>query len=83
MANSKQYTIIINGTEHDWEEKEIAYQQVVNLAYANNPPTGENITFNVAYFKGNSNQEGFLSPNSKPLNVRNGMEFRVKHSTRS
>ncbi len=83
MTQPKQSTIIVNGTEHEWPEKEIVYQQVVNLAYDGNPPTGENITFNVAYFKGQSDQEGFLGPNSKPLHVRDGMEFRVKHSTRS
>ena len=81
--NSKDVTIIVNGSEHQWLEKEITYQQVVNLAYSNNPPTGENITFNVAYLKGRSDQEGFIGPNSKPLHVRDGMEFRVKHSTRS
>ena len=83
MAKPKQNTIIVNGTEHEWTEKEITYQQVVNLAYDGNPPTGDDITFNVAYFKGHGDQEGFLGPNSKPLHVRDGMEFRVKHSTRS
>lgn len=83
MAQPKQYHIVVNGTEHEWPEKEIAYQQVVDLAYAGNPPSGEGITFNVAYFKGNSDQEGFLGPNSKPIHVRDRMEFRVKHSTRS
>lgn len=83
MAQPNQDTIIVNGVEHEWLEKEITYQQVVNLAYDGNPPTGENVTFNVAYFKGHSDQEGFLGPNSKPLHVRDRMEFRVKHSTRS
>lgn len=83
MAQPKQNTIIINGTEHEWSEKEITYQQVVNLAYDGNPPTGDDTTFNVAYLKGHSDQEGFIGPNSKPLHVRDGMEFRVKHSTRS
>ena len=83
MPQSKQYTIIVNGTEHEWDEHEITYQQVVDLAYDGNPPTGDNITFNVAYFRGESDEEGFLGPNSKPLHIRDGMEFRVKHSTRS
>lgn len=83
MTQPKQSTIIVNGTEHEWSDKEITYQEVVSLAYDGNPPTGENITFNVAYFKGQSDKEGFLGPNSKPLHVRNRMEFRVKHSTRS
>ncbi len=79
----KTRTIIVNGTEHEWPDKKISYQDVVNLAYDGNPPSGDNITFTVAYFKGQSGQEGFLNPESKPVNVRKGMQFRVKHSTRS
>lgn len=83
MAHEKHIHIIVNGVEHDWAEKTITYQQVVDLAYDNNPPGGENTTFTVTYFKGHSDQTGFLGPNSKPLHVHEGMEFRVKHSTRS
>lgn len=79
----KTRIIIVNGTEHDWPDKKISYEEVVGLAYDGNPPSGENITFTVTYFKGQSGQEGFLNPESKPVNVRKGMQFRVKHSTRS
>lgn len=78
-----KHKIIVNGTHHEWPEKTIDYQQVVDLAYDGNPPGGEGTTFNVVYFKGHSGKEGFLGPNSKPVNVREGMEFRVRHSTRS
>lgn len=83
MADAKQHRIIVNGTEHDWPEKEITYQQVVDLAYGGSVHGGAGVTFTVAFLKGHSDNEGFLSPNSKPLHVRDGMEFRVKHSTRS
>lgn len=83
MSDNKKYTIIVAGTEHEWMNKEITYQEVVNLAYDGNPPTGENVTFNVVYLKGHDDKEGILGPSSKPVRVRDGMEFRVKHSTRS
>ena len=83
MAHNKTTTIIVNGTEHEWAEKRIGYIEVVNLAYDDNPPSGDNITFTVSYFKGMSDKEGFLTPGSKPVRVRKGMEIRVKHSTKS
>lgn len=83
MTDTKQQHIVVNGTEHEWLEKEITYQQVVDLAYGGSVPGSEDVTFTVAFLKGHSDNEGFLSPNSKPLHVRDGMEFRVKHSTRS
>lgn len=33
----KEITIIIDGTPHQWNEKEISYEQVVDLAYDGNP----------------------------------------------
>lgn len=85
MSEEKHHNvhIVVNGTEHAWHENKISYQQVVGLAYGGNPPQGDGVVFTVSYFKGHGEQEGFLSPNSKPVHVKDRMEFRVKHSTRS
>jgi hypothetical protein len=79
----KKTTIIVDGTKHDWDEKEISYEQVVNLAFDNNPPTGEFIEITVGYRRGhNDNQEGDLHPGGS-VKVKDGMIFDVTATDRS
>lgn len=76
-------TIIIDGTPHEWTEKEISYEQVVNLAYDNNPPTGENVLITVGYHRGHGDKpEGDLDP-GKSVIVKDGMVFDVTATDRS
>jgi Multiubiquitin len=79
----KHTTIIVDGTEHKWAEKEISYEQVVNLAYDNNPPTGENVLITVGYRKGpHDKHEGDLDP-GESVKVKSGMIFDVTATDRS
>lgn len=81
-AHEKKVTIIINGRKFEVEEKEISYQEVVNLRYDNNPPNGENVVITVTYSKGPDGKEGSLQPGHS-VKIKAGMIFNVVDSTRS
>jgi hypothetical protein len=81
--DKKTASIIIDGTPHEWDRKEIEYQQVVDLAYDGNPPTGENILITVGYRKGpDDKHEGDLDPGDS-VKVKDGMIFDVTATDRS
>jgi len=78
-----EVTIIVDGTPHEWDEKEISYEQVVNLAYDGNPPTGENIQITVGFRRGHDDKhEGDLDP-GESVKVKDGMIFDVTATDRS
>ncbi len=82
-GRNKAVTIIVDGTPHEWEEKEISYEQVVDLAYDGNPPSGENILITVGYRRGHDdNHEGDLGP-GQSVKVKDGMIFDVTATDRS
>lgn len=79
----KALTIIIDGADHEWDQKEISYEQVVNLAYGGNPPTGENMLITVGYRRGpEGKHEGDLEPGNS-VKVKDGMVFDVTATDRS
>jgi hypothetical protein len=76
-------TIIIDGTQHGWDEKEISYEQVVDLAYDGSPPTGELMEITVGYHRGHGDKpEGDLEP-GETVKVKDGMVFDVTATDRS
>jgi Multiubiquitin len=81
--HQKKTTIVVDGTEHEWEAEEISYDEVVNLAYDNNPPTGENVLITVGYRRGHGDKhEGDLDP-GQSVKVKDGMIFDVTATDRS
>lgn len=80
--HAKTVTIIISGRPFEVDEKEISYEEVVNLRYDNNPPTGENVVITVTYSKGHDGKEGSLQPGHS-VKVKAGMIFNVIDSSRS
>ena len=58
----KTYTIIVEGTPHEWPEEEITYEEVVTLEvpdYSQHPE----ITYSVKYKEGPAtNLKGFSRP---------------------
>lgn len=73
--------IIINGRQFEVAEKEISYQEVVNLRYNNNPPKGENVVISVTYSKAHG-KDGSLLP-GKSVRVKAGMIFNVIDTDKS
>ncbi len=65
-------TIIVNGQPKEWAEKEITYQQVIQLAF---PGAGTNQDYTVTYSHGH--QEGQLVATSAPVKIHKHMEFDV------
>jgi hypothetical protein len=80
----KEVTIIVDGTQHEWNKKEdISYEQVVDLAYDGSPPTGENVQITVGYHRGHGDKpEGDLEP-GQSVKVKDGMVFDVTATDRS
>ncbi|MCB2178827.1 multiubiquitin domain-containing protein [bacterium] len=79
----KDYAIIINATQHIVTKKELTFEEIVNLAYNGNPPTGPNIIFDVTYRRGQGNKpEGTLHP-GETIKVKDGMIFNVSATDKS
>lgn len=73
--SQRVFSILVNGDEHDVEEKEISYAEVVNLYLGSGgKPSNEYL---VKYSHGPvENPSGTLPPGQK-VRVKDGMRFRV------
>jgi hypothetical protein len=79
----KSLTIVVDGTQHEWNEKDISYDQVVSLAYDGNPPTGELVQISVGYRRGHGDKpDGDLGP-GESVKVKDNMIFDVTATDRS
>lgn len=75
-------SIIVNTREYTWEEKEISFEQVFELAYPDHQIVdGDDVT--IQYSRGpNEKPKGSLTPN-RSVKVKNKMVFDVYLTTRS
>jgi len=81
--HKKEVTIIINGRSKVVEQPALTYAEVVNLAFDNNPPTGEFIVITVTYRRGQGNKpEGDLQP-GESVKLKEGMIFNVTATDKS
>ena len=77
-----EFRIIINGTPKETPKRELLFDEVVHLAYAN-PPTGPNVLFTITYRKGpRYNREGSLLEGHSVF-IRKGMIFNVVPTDKS
>lgn len=79
--NAHEVTIIVNGRERTVEEKEVSFEEVVELAFPE-PPTGENVLITVAYRKAAGNRSGDLLP-GQTVKVKEGTIFDVTATDKS
>jgi len=79
---SKGVDIIINARSYEVEAKELSFEDVVNLAYNNAPPSGPNVIITVTYSRGENGKEGSLLPGDR-VKVKNKMVFDVSATDRS
>ncbi len=78
----KLVKILVNSTEFQVEKERISYDEVVTLAFPDYPQHPER-TYSVTYTRGHGNKpEGILTPKSD-VQVKDGMEFKVKHTGQS
>lgn len=75
-------SIIIDGTPFEVPKGRISYEQVVNYAFDNNPPTGPNVVITVTYSRGVDGKEGSLLAGHE-VEVKAGMVFNVKATDQS
>jgi hypothetical protein len=75
--------IIVNGQPHEVpKHEEITFDQIVNLAYDNSPPTGENVVFTVTYKGKHGKHQGSLLE-GQSVEVHAGMIFNVTATDKS
>ncbi len=82
MAEKKEVTIIVNGTEHEWSKEEISYVEVVTLEvpdYAQHPE----ITYSIKYRKGHGNKPDGILSSGGSAKVKDGMIFTVSETGQS
>jgi hypothetical protein len=79
-APDKAITIIVNARPRRVPSNEVSFEQVANLAFDNNPPSGPNIVITVMYRHGN--EQGSLSPGQK-VTVKGGTIFDVTATDKS
>lgn len=82
--SEKSFTIIVNAQPKSWNEKEITYDQVTQLAFPDPPPPGIVITYTVEFERAEGNKpEGSLVKSGPPAKVKEGMIFSVTETGRS
>jgi len=78
----KRFTIIVDGTPHEWSKEEITYAEVVTLEVPDYPQHPE-ITYSVTYKNGPGHKpEGILLPGGS-VKVKDGMNFSVSETGQS
>ncbi|MEX0600916.1 MAG: multiubiquitin domain-containing protein [Rhodothermales bacterium] len=75
-------TIIVNARKKEVEGDSVSYDQIVNLAFNNNPPTGEYIVITVTYSAGVKGAQGSLLAGDS-VAMKNGMIFNVTATDKS
>lgn len=76
-------TIVVNAQEKTVTTKEITFEHVVDLAYNENPPQGDNWVFTVTYRRGaDESPQGSLVKGAS-VKVKKGMVFNVTATDKS
>ncbi|MBN2857452.1 MAG: multiubiquitin domain-containing protein [Candidatus Delongbacteria bacterium] len=80
--HDKVYTLIVNGREKTWNEKEISFEQVVILAFGSISPK-PNMIYTITYKRGHGNNPEGLMEKDDILKVKDGMIFNVTATDKS
>lgn len=82
-AQAKTVTIIVNGRPKEVTQKELSFEDVVNLAFDSAPPRGENIVITVTFSRGDEGRkEGSLLPGER-VKVKKDMILNVTATDKS
>lgn len=80
--NEKTITIIVNGREVQFEDKDITFEQVTTIAYPT-APHGANTAFTVTYKRGPSEQQQGSMVEGDRVKVKKDMVFNVTATDKS
>lgn len=81
QGKNREVAIIVNGRERTVEEKEVSFEEVVELAFPGSP-SGPNIVYTAAYRKAAGNRSGDLLP-GQSVKVKEGTIFDVTQTDKS
>ena len=82
-GDKKTVVIIVNGRPKEVTGKALTFEEVLNLAFNDDPPTGPNIVITVTFSRGeDSRKEGSLLP-GESVKVKKGMVFDVTATDKS
>lgn len=81
--HDRAFTIVVNGERKFVAARELSFDEVVALAFNNNPPTGPNVVITVTYRRGEGNKpEGTLVA-GESVKIKDGMIFNVTATDKS
>ena len=81
--DKKDVTVIVNAEPHVVEKDDLSFTDVINLAYDNNPPQGENWEFTVTYRRGNGDRPAGTLQEGESVKAKDGMVFNVRATDKS
>jgi Multiubiquitin len=80
QGHKGEFTIIVNGRMKKVTTDEVSFEQIVDLAFDNSPPSGPNIVITVTYkIEG---KQGTLLPGGT-VTIKNGTIFNVTATDKS
>jgi hypothetical protein len=81
---TKVRTVMVNGTPKEVRTEELTFEQVVDLAFPNNPWGNPNTIYTVAYRRGEGKKpQGAMVQGGDPVKVKDGMIFDVTPTDKS
>lgn len=81
-VQGKHFNIVVNARKKDVAASTLSYDDVLNLAFDNQPPRGENVVITVSYSKGPHDSSGTLIA-GQSVEIKSGMVFDVRPTDRS
>lgn len=78
----KSFTIVVNAEQKTVTTRELTFEQIVQLAFPNNPQGG-NWLFTVTYRKGEGNKPEGTLVKGESVKLKNGMVFNVTATDKS
>lgn len=82
-GDKKSVTVFINGARAVLTKERVSYEELIALAFNNNPPTGDAVQITVQYTKGHSDKPKGALVEGQSVKVKEGMEFDVTATNRS
>lgn len=81
-GQNKTFTIYVNGRERTTDQKELTYEEVVELAFGT-VNTGGNIVYTVTYRRGHGNKPEGILTEGESVKVKDKMKFDVTATDKS
>jgi hypothetical protein len=77
-----EYTIIVNGREKTVDDRDLTFDELVDLAFED-PPTGEFICFTITFRRGQGNKPEGTLLEGETVKIKDGMIFNVTATDKS